>query len=204
MSDKIIGIGFVGAGWMGATLLKRLTERNDTRILGLHQRGRERAEQVLADLGLDTGLYTDRFEDLVENPEVDAIFLCSTNEAHGPQAIAALEAGKHVFCEKPSATVFADFAREIELEKANPSLITMVDYLMNFDTLEHRIQDMARRGDFGTITQIQVNYRHPINIAGDKVWKLAAGRMGDAIGMGIIHSLSVMVNIMAAQGAKPA
>ncbi|MCB1093101.1 MAG: hypothetical protein KDL87_16300, partial [Verrucomicrobiae bacterium] len=47
-------------------------------------------------------------------------------------------------------------------------------------------------------------YRHPINIAGDKVWKLAAGRMGDAIGMGIIHSLSVMVNIMAAQGAKPA
>ena len=62
---------------------------------------------------------------------------------------------------------------------------------------------MARRGDFGQITQIQVNYRHPINIAGDKVWKLAADRMGDAIGMGIIHSLSVMLNIMAEQEAHP-
>ena len=58
---------------------------------------------------------------------------------------------------------------------------------------------MARNGEFGTITQIQVNYRHPINIAGDKVWKLAGARMGDAIGMGIVHSLSAMMNIMAAQ-----
>jgi predicted dehydrogenase len=74
---------------------------------------------------------------------------------------------------------------------------------MNFDTMEGRIVEMARAGDFGTITQIQVNYRHPINIAGDKVWKLSAERMGDAIGMGIIHSLSVMLNIMAAQGAHP-
>ena len=197
------GIGFVGAGWMGATLLKRLTERDDTRILGLHQRTRETAEHVLSDLGLAPSLYTDRFEDLVENPEVDAVFLCSTNEAHGPQSIAAMAAGQHVFCEKPCATEFPDFVRQIELEKANPGLITFVDYLMNFDTLEQHIQEMARRGDFGSITQIQINYRHPINIAGDKVWKLAGARMGDAIGMGIIHSLSAMVNIMAAQDAKP-
>ena len=48
-----------------------------------------------------------------------------------------------------------------------------------------------------------MNYRHPINIAGDKKWKLSGERMGDAIGMGIIHSLSVMLNIMAEQGANP-
>jgi antitoxin component of RelBE/YafQ-DinJ toxin-antitoxin module len=48
-----------------------------------------------------------------------------------------------------------------------------------------------------------VNYRHPINIAEDKVWKLSREIMGDAIGMGIIHALSVMLNIMAAQGAMP-
>ncbi len=197
------GIGFVGAGWMGATLMKRLADRSDTRVVALHQRSRDKAEEVLKGLGLSPDFYTPNYEDLLSNPEVDAVFVCSTNEAHGPQSIAALEAGKHVFCEKPSATRFPDFVREIELEKANPGLITMVDYLMNFDTLENHIRDMAARGDFGSITQIQVNYRHPINIAGDKVWKLAADRMGDAIGMGIIHSLSVMVNIMAAQGAKP-
>ena len=206
MSDQQqqkLGVGFIGAGWMGATLMKRLTERGDAEILGLHQRNRERAEAVLTDLGLEPSIFTDRFEDILENPAIEAVFLCSTNEAHGQQAIAAMKAGKHVFCEKPCATKFDEFVQQVELEKANPELITMVDYLMNFDTLEARIQDMARRGDFGTITQIQINYRHPINIADDKVWKLSAERMGDAIGMGIIHSLSAMVNIMAAQDAHP-
>ena len=92
---------------------------------------------------------------------------------------------------------------QLEWEAKNPDKITFVDYLMNFDSLEDRIQSMAKDGVFGTITQIQVNYRHPIDIAGDKKWKLKKDRMGDAIGMGIIHSLSVMMNIMGAQGASP-
>jgi len=202
MAEKI-GVGFAGAGWMGATLMKRVIGRPDAEVRGLYQRNAERAGLVLDQLGLDLGLYRGSYEELLQDKDVDAIFVCSTNEAHGPQGIAALEAGKHVFCEKPCATRFHEFQRQIELAKANPKLITYVDYLMNFDTLAHRIQDMVRAGDFGTITQIQVNYRHPINIAGDKVWKLSGERMGDAIGMGIIHSLSVLLNIMAAQGAKP-
>ena len=47
-----------------------------------------------------------------------------------------------------------------------------------------------------------MNYRHPINAAGDKVWKLREGTMGDAIGMGINHAISVMVFAMASQ-ARP-
>jgi myo-inositol 2-dehydrogenase/D-chiro-inositol 1-dehydrogenase len=200
---KKIGVGFVGAGWMGKTLMSRLTERDDVEIRGLHQRTKERAVEVLRELGLPEDLYFDDYEALLSEPEVDAVFLCSTNEAHGRQAIQAQIAGKHVFCEKPCATTFADFCREIELERERPEQVTFVDYLMNFDSLEDQIREMSGRGDFGTITQIQVNYRHPINIEGDKVWKLSGARMGDAIGMGIIHALSVMVNIMAEQGARP-
>lgn len=198
-----IGIGFVGAGWMGSTLMKRVMERDDAEVLGLHQRSRNNAIGVLESLGLPEQLFKQEYTDILEDPEVSAVFICSTNEAHGPQSIAALEAGKHVFCEKPCATRFADFCRQIELEAANPGKVTFVDYLMNFDTMEERIRRMTADGVFGSITQIQVNYRHPINIAGDKVWKLSKSTMGDAIGMGIIHSLSAMMNIMAAQGARP-
>jgi len=198
-----IGVGFVGAGWMGATLLRRLTEQDGVSIVGVHQRRRERAVEVLTDLGLSEDLYFDDYEELLSSPDLDAVFVCSTNEAHGLQAIAALKAGKHVFCEKPCATRYHEFLEQIELEKANPGLVTFVDYLMNFDELENRIRRMTAEGVFGTITQIQVNYRHPINITDDKVWKLSGERMGDAIGMGIIHSLSVMLNIMAEQGATP-
>jgi myo-inositol 2-dehydrogenase/D-chiro-inositol 1-dehydrogenase len=198
-----IGVGFVGAGWMGSTLMRRVKEHSDAEILGLYQRSKENGVGTLVEAGLPGRLFYDDYASMLRNPEIDAIFICSTNEAHGPQAIAAQLAGKHVFCEKPCATEFDDFCRQIELEEQNPGKVTFVDYLMNFDTLEDRIRQMAKEGMFGTITQIQVNYRHPINIAGDKVWKLSKSTMGDAIGMGIIHSLSVMLNILAAQGAKP-
>src|SRR6056297_743670 len=151
-----IGIGLVGAGWMGATLLKRIVERDDTRVVAVFQRNRERAEEVLSSLGLEPSLFTDDFEAFLETDGLDAVFVCSTNEAHGSQSIASMEAGKHVFCEKPCATRFDEFVKQIELEKSNPGLITMVDYLMNFDTLEDEIRAMAKRGDFGTITQIQI------------------------------------------------
>lgn len=198
-----IGVALVGAGWMGATLLRRLTEQEGVRIVGLHQRRREKAVEVLRDLELEEELYFDSYEKMLAAPGLEAVFICSTNEVHGEQAIAAMKAGKHVFCEKPCATRYDEFRRQIELELERPGQVTLVDYLMNFDELENRIRRMARTGEFGTITQIQVNYRHPINIADDKVWKLSGDRMGDAIGMGIIHSLSVMLNIMAEQEATP-
>lgn len=198
-----IGIGLVGAGWMGATLLRRFSEHEGVQVIGVHQRRRDKALEVMNELGIGGDLFFDDFEKMLSMPDLDAVIICSTNEAHGQQSIAAMEAGKHVFCEKPCATRYDEFLRQIELEAANPGLVTFVDYLMNFDALENRIRRMTSEGVFGTITQIQVNYRHPINIAGDKKWKLSGERMGDAIGMGIIHSLSVMLNIMAEQGATP-
>lgn len=203
MSAAPIRVGFVGAGWMGATLMQRLHEHPDAEVVALHQRSREKAVEVLAGIGLPPSAYVEDYDKMLARPEIDAVFLCSPNSSHGPQSIAAMEAGKHVFCEKPCATTFADFEKQLELSRSNPGLITYVNYLLNFDPMELRLLEMVKAGTFGTITQIQVNYRHPINIADDKIWKLSGEIMGDAVGMGIIHALSVMLNIMAAQGATP-
>jgi predicted dehydrogenase len=200
---KKIDIGFVGAGWMGSVQLQRLKARNDVEVLALLEPNKQRGEEVLKAVGLSPSLLVSDYDQIINNPAIDAVWLVSPNSFHGPQSIKAMQAGKHVFCEKPCATSFGDFCRQIELEKSNPKVFTFVDYLMNFDTMEDRLRTMVAAGDFGQITQIQVNYRHPVNIAGDKVWKLSREIMGDAIGMGIIHSISVMVNVMSSQ-AKPA
>ena len=199
--DKI-KVGFVGAGWMGSCQLQRLTERDDTEVVALFEKNAARGKEVLADLGLSTDLLVDDYDKIVNNPDIDAVWLVSPNSFHGQQSIAAMEAGKHVFCEKPASTTFDDYCRQIELSNANPNLITFVDYILNFDTMEIHLKDMIVGNQFGQVTQIQVNYRHPVNIAGDKVWKLDKSIMGDAIGMGINHSVSVMVNLMSPQ-AKP-
>ena len=202
MKSDSINVAFVGAGWMGQALLRAVAANPVAHVASLHQRDPAKAKAALTALGLDDVRYVARFEDLLEDPAVDAVFLCGPNHTHGAQAIAALEHGKHVFCEKPAATRFADWARQIELAEARPDLVTFVDYLLNFDTLEKKLAAMVANGELGTVTQIQVNYRHPVNIAGDKAWKLSREVMGDAIGMGVVHSLSVMLRHMSSQ-ARP-
>jgi myo-inositol 2-dehydrogenase/D-chiro-inositol 1-dehydrogenase len=200
---KKVQIGFVGAGWMGSVQMRRICERDDAEIVALFEKNTDRGKEVLNHLGLSPDLLVEDYEKIVANPDIDAVWLVSPNSFHGPQAVAAMQAGKHVFCEKPAATKFEDFTRQVELEKANPKLITFVDYILNFDTMERHLRQMVAAGEFGQVTQVQINYRHPVNIAGDKVWKLSREIMGDAIGMGINHAISVMVFLMSSQ-AMPA
>jgi predicted dehydrogenase len=195
-------IGFVGAGWMGKEQLRRLAGRDDATVRYLCERDLERGNSVVEEIGLQDVSVVDDFDQLVQDPEVDAVWLVNPNAFHGPQSVAALEAGKHVFCEKPASIRYRDHLRQVELARANTHLVTLVDYILYFDTFEQRLRRMVADGAFGKITQIQVNYRHPINIVGDKVWKLKRDVMGDAIGMGINHSLSVMLFAMASQ-ARP-
>ena len=101
-----------------------------------------------------------------------------------------------------AATTYADFCTEIDLQQKNPLLISYVNYILYFDPLEQRLRKMIADGAFGTITQIQINYRNQMNVAGAKAWKLSQQMMGDAFGMAINHALSVMVLAMASQ-AKP-
>ena len=200
--SKKIKVGFVGAGWMGSVQMQRITERDDAEIVVLFEKNAKRGKEVLKSLGLSEDLLVADYQKIIDNPDIDAVWLVSPNSFHGAQSIAAMEAGKHVFCEKPASTTFDDYCKQIELERNNPGLKTFVDYLMNFDSMENHLRQMVADGHFGKITQIQINYRHPVNIAGDKAWKLSKDIMGDAIGMGIVHSISAMINLMSPQ-TKP-
>jgi predicted dehydrogenase len=109
-----------------------------------------------------------------------------------------------VFCEKPAATTFGEYRDQIDEDDRRPDQVTLVDYLLMFDPLERRLFSMVESALFGEIAQIQVNYRHPVNISGSKAWKLNRNQIGDAIGMGIVHSLFIMVHVMGLQNQRPA
>ena len=87
MNKKKIGIGFVGAGWMGSALLRKLVQREDVKIWSLHQRSKNKALKILQELGLEKNCYEPRFTSLLENPKIEAIlmtlpgFFCSNNKS---------------------------------------------------------------------------------------------------------------------------
>ena len=66
MNKKKIGIGFVGAGWMGSALLRKLVQREDVKIWSLHQRSKKKALKILQELGLEKNCYEPRFTSLLK------------------------------------------------------------------------------------------------------------------------------------------
>ena len=62
-----VKVGFVGAGWMGAVQLQRLTEREDVEILALFEKNEERGKEVLANLGLSIDLLVSDYQKIISN-----------------------------------------------------------------------------------------------------------------------------------------
>jgi myo-inositol 2-dehydrogenase/D-chiro-inositol 1-dehydrogenase len=77
-------------------------------------------------------LYTD-FNDLLRNPAVDAVVIVTPTTLHAEQTIAALEAGKHVFVEKPLALDVGACERVLEVAKHHPAQVAMVGFVRRFD-----------------------------------------------------------------------
>ena len=70
--------------------------------------------------------------DLVKDPDVDAVFVLSPDQYHAEYAKAAIEAGKHVFVEKPVTLCMEDLQELIDLEKSHPDQICMVGYMRRY------------------------------------------------------------------------
>lgn len=101
---------------------------------------------------------------LVKDPDVDAVFVCSPDQYHAEYALAAIEAGKHVFVEKPVTLCIEDLEKLIAAEKAHPELVCMVGYMRRYgqgflkckELLENdsrkieymRFRDIILEGDF--------------------------------------------------------
>jgi predicted dehydrogenase len=101
MSKSKLNVAIVGLGF-GKEFIPIYQRHPETRMYAICQRTREKLDEVGGQFGIATR-YTD-FEELIRDPEVDAIHINSPIHLHASQSIAALRAGKHVACTVPAAT----------------------------------------------------------------------------------------------------
>ena len=86
----------------------------------------ERAEAAKAQYGTpDAKIYTDYRELLKDNPDIDIVHVLTPNKHHAPISIAALEAGKHVLCEKPMAKTAAEAQAMLDAAKRTGKKLTI-------------------------------------------------------------------------------
>jgi 1,5-anhydro-D-fructose reductase (1,5-anhydro-D-mannitol-forming) len=104
----VIGIGNIVKG----TIAPAMVAEPDIELVAGVSRDQERADAFAEEFGARFA-YT-RFEEMLANPEVDAVFIATPNDQHADQVIAAALAGKHVLCDKPLSTNVPDAIAAVE------------------------------------------------------------------------------------------
>lgn len=109
-NDRDLRVGVVGLGFAGSTHLDAFTNLDGATVVALAGQEPARLEQLGSSRGVPN-LYAD-WQDLVARDDLDIVSIGVPNDLHHPIAMAALQSGKHVFCEKPLATT-GDLAAEM-------------------------------------------------------------------------------------------
>ena len=108
---------------------------------------------------------------LTDDPEIDAISICSYDDAHVEQAVAAFENGKHVFCEKPIALSRDGMDRVLRAWSDSGKRISS-NLILRQSPRFIDVRDRVRNGDFGDLHYMEGDYLHQI------LWKITEGWRG--------------------------
>jgi len=106
MAKKKIRLGIIGVGQIGKSHVRTYQDVPDCEIVAIADLNQDEARRVAAEVGAKHVFA--QFRDLLAMDEVDAVDVCLHNNFHAPVTMAALEAGKHVYCEKPMAGAYPD------------------------------------------------------------------------------------------------
>ena len=148
-----IRVAVVGAGFIGPVHVEAL-KRIGAEVTGILGVSQEESERSARNLGLKA--YRD-FEEILADKKVQAVHIATPNRLHYPMAKAALNAGKHVLCEKPLAMNSAESAELVELAKRT-GLAAGVNYNIRYYPLCIEAADTMNRGDLGRVFSVCGSY----------------------------------------------
>ena len=151
--------GIVGAGRIGRVHAQSIQQAiSGSSVVAITDVIKKSAEAAAAEFGIPK-VY-DSFEELVKDPEVEAVLVCSSTDTHATVAIAAANAKKHVFCEKPvDLSVEKILAVKEAVNKNGVKL--QVGFNRRFDHNFSRIKELSDSGELGKIEMIKITSRDP-------------------------------------------
>lgn len=154
ITARKIRAGFVGGGFM-ATVHSRAARAARAELVGGASSSARRARDAVDRLGIAEAF--DSVESLVADPDVDVIHVCTPNVTHAAIARAALEAGKHVICEKPLATSSTDAAGLADLA-ADRGLVAAVPFVYRFHPMVREARARVAAGETGRLLSVHGAY----------------------------------------------
>jgi UDP-N-acetyl-2-amino-2-deoxyglucuronate dehydrogenase len=196
-SHSIVRFAVIGAGAIGDVHAQAIRSLPDVAALSLIVSTREASARRLAEAHGAGGYSTD-YAAVLADPDIDAVSICTPSGSHADQAVAALEAGKHVMIEKPIDVSLDAADRIIAAERASGKKVAVVSQ-HRFDRSTEQVVAAIQAGDLGRLTS---------GIASTAWWRgqsyYDAGRWrgtwamdgGGAIMNQTIHTIDLLVAMM--------
>jgi len=153
-------VGVLGTGMIGQDHIRRITEvLSGAQITAVTDANATVATEVAARLGIASAHATG--EDLIADQDVDAVIVCSWGPSHEAYVLAAIAAGKPVFCEKPLATTTEACRNIIEAEVAHGSRLVQVGFMRRYDAAYRALKAVIDAGDVGAPLMYYSGHRNP-------------------------------------------
>ena len=151
---KPIRTAIFGTGFMGRVHLEAVRRLESVEAVAIAGRNAEAAQRLGA--GFSITITTD-YREVLRDPAIDAVHICTPNAQHFPMAKDALQAGKQVLCEKPLATS-AEEGQQLVALAARNGVRNCVCHNLRFYPMVQQMRAMREAGDLGEILVVQGTY----------------------------------------------
>jgi predicted dehydrogenase len=188
-----LGIAVIGLGWWGRVIVPLAKSSTKLRVVAVADPDPAAAQVA----GPQSVPLAKSYEDVLENPGVEGVVLCTPHTLHTDQIVRAANAGKHVFCEKPLSLSRKEVLRAVEACNQNGVKLA-VGHEKRFEPPIHELMRMAKSGELGTPLQIEANFVQDkfLSLPPDN-WRLSAKEApaGPMTATGI-HLLDLSIGVM--------
>jgi predicted dehydrogenase len=150
MTKKLL-VGIIGCGGIAnGKHMPSLAKLTQVEMVAFCDIEVERAEEAALKYGTEGAAIYEDYKELLKDKTIDVVHVCTPNDSHADITVAALEADKHVMCEKPMAKTAGDARRMVEAAKRTDKKLT-IGYQNRFRTDSQYLHKVCELGDLGDV-----------------------------------------------------
>src|SRR5262245_46350706 len=167
VTSKQIRVGFIGTGWAERTQIPmfRLGGLTVQAICAGHPENAQRAAQ-----NLDIPQVYQKWQDLIASDTAELVSITTPPHLHAEIAVAALRAGKHVICEKPTALNVAEAEAMLAAAQASPGQLAIIDHELRFHPARLHLRRLLKDGYVGSVLLVSLSVLNGSRLHPDTPW----------------------------------
>ena len=192
-ADDRITTGMIGTGNRGSYVLGEILKQPGVRVGALCDIKPDRLDKAASLAARDNPVAVRDYRELIARKDLDAVFIDTPCYLHVEMAIAALKAGKHVYCEKPVGITPESINQLLTVARASDRVFCVGQQMRSFDSVK-RVVDRIRDGIAGDVIMVKAQRHSSWDLdhsATSADWFFDAKKSGDVIVEMAVHNLDV-------------